>query len=78
MSLRLQVLKMYKKLLQVSAGQPEAVKQSLISQIKSEFRSKSASIDPKNIQLIEYQLRLAQKRLDFLNEHRISGFKVQR
>lgn len=69
---------MYKKLLKVAASQPEAVRCSLVAQIKSDFRSKATSIDPKNIQLIEYQLRLAQKRLEFLNEHRISGFKVQR
>jgi len=64
------VISLYRNLLRVTRLQKfPSVRASLKELIKREFRGKASEIGEKNISVIEYELRIGRKKLEFFEEH---------
>lgn len=75
--LQKQVLSLYRQLLKTSSNQASsAVRQNLKQFFQKEFKSKAKEISYKDICSIEHEIRVGERKLEFLKEHpSIKGFK---
>lgn len=68
--LQKQVLSLYRQLLKASSAQSNpSVRDSLKQYFRNEFKSKALELSYKDITAIEHQIRLGERKLDFLKEH---------
>ena len=69
--LQKEVTSLYRNFLRTANEQSvPSVRENLKQFLRREFKSKAAEINPKNINGIEHQMRLARKRLEFFTEHK--------
>lgn len=64
------VLSLYRNLLKAARLQQfPAVRDSLKELVKREFKVKATEIGQRNVQAVEYELRIGRKKLEFYTEH---------